>query len=291
LVVTPWKRYGHDRLYVNEGPGGARVAWFDRRTGELTVEVEDLRAQVLEALRPYLDDIGGTDDTAQPAVPPRPRTAPLSPAHDLAANRPGQAVAEHAAELSPRPWLRRLARLFRIRTAATSWEVGAAGERVVAGALADLEGRGWYVLQSVRLPGGADNDHVVIGPGGVFTVNTKHHRKARIWVGDEMAKVNGTKAPYPPKSRAEAARASRVLSAAYGRHVPVQPVLAFVRPGRITDGQTGAPQRRVVVADGQMLAFVLGGLPTKLDRATVDAVYAVARDARTWLDPQESRRY
>ncbi len=175
--------------------------------------------------------------------------------------------------------MRLLTKVFRIRTAATSWEVGAAGERIVGAALSSLEGRGWYVLQSVRLPSGADIDHVVIGPAGVFTVNTKHHRGASIWVGDEMATINRAKEPYPRRSRGEAARAAKSLTTACGFDVHAQPVLAFVNAGKIRDGQT---RNRVLVADGHMLGSILWGLPGKLSPPTVDAIYAAARDARTW---------
>jgi hypothetical protein len=51
------------------------------------------------------------------------------------------------------------------------------------------------VLSSIVKRSGADIDHLVIGPPGVFTINTKHHRDARIWVGGNMVKVNNFKQP------------------------------------------------------------------------------------------------
>ena len=35
-------------------------------------------------------------------------------------------------------------------------------------------GRKWHVIHSVPSEKGADIDHVVIGPAGVFTLNTKN---------------------------------------------------------------------------------------------------------------------
>lgn len=53
LQVSVWKRYGHDRLYVNQSDG-KKVAWFDRRTGYLELLAEEQRDAVLYALAPYL---------------------------------------------------------------------------------------------------------------------------------------------------------------------------------------------------------------------------------------------
>ena len=78
---------------------------------------------------------------------------------------------------------------------------------------------------------GADIDHVVIGPGGVFTINTKHHPKAAIWVGGETFMVNGGRVPYIRNSRFEAKRASRMLSEHVGFPVPLTGLIAVV--GRV----------------------------------------------------------
>jgi hypothetical protein len=45
LRVVPWKRYGHDRLYVNL-PDGENVAWLDRRTGQLNLLIDEYRDTV-----------------------------------------------------------------------------------------------------------------------------------------------------------------------------------------------------------------------------------------------------
>jgi Nuclease-related domain len=60
------------------------------------------------------------------------------------------------------------------RPSAERWERGAAGERKVG---ATLEGLGddWHVLHDIYL-GRGNIDHIVVGPGGVYTVETKSHR-------------------------------------------------------------------------------------------------------------------
>ena len=39
----------------------------------------------------------------------------------------------------------------------------------------------WRVLHSVPVEGGRDIDHVMIGPPGVVTINSKHHRPGAWW--------------------------------------------------------------------------------------------------------------
>lgn len=73
-----------------------------------------------------------------------------------------------------------------------SWRVGAEGEHVIAEVLAGLvtvsrfgrlRGRtpDWWVLHSVPVgTGSSDIDHVIGGPPGILTINTKHHRTRRV---------------------------------------------------------------------------------------------------------------
>lgn len=57
----------------------------------------------------------------------------------------------------------------------TAWNTGAEGERLTARHLAQLEPDGFVILHDRRLPGSrrANIDHVVIGPPGIFAVETK----------------------------------------------------------------------------------------------------------------------
>jgi hypothetical protein len=51
---------------------------------------------------------------------------------------------------------------------------GAKGEEQVGGLLEGLVGQGWHVVHDASL-GRGNVDHILIGPGGVFTVETKSH--------------------------------------------------------------------------------------------------------------------
>lgn len=55
------------------------------------------------------------------------------------------------------------------------WGRGAAGEELVGYTLDGLRERGWFALHDVQLDHG-NIDHVLIGPAGIFTIETKSHR-------------------------------------------------------------------------------------------------------------------
>lgn len=55
------------------------------------------------------------------------------------------------------------------------WLQGAEGEESVGTVLEGLETQGWYAVHDVSL-GRGNVDHVAIGPGGIFAIETKSHR-------------------------------------------------------------------------------------------------------------------
>ncbi len=55
------------------------------------------------------------------------------------------------------------------------WLRGAEGERTVGAICAELEADGWHAIHDVSL-GHGNVDHVLVGPGGIFTIETKSHR-------------------------------------------------------------------------------------------------------------------
>jgi Nuclease-related domain len=80
---------------------------------------------------------------------------------------------------------------FRPSPEAVAWRRGAAGERRTARLLDPLERQGWAVLHDLAVPGSRANlDHLVIGPGGVFVIDSKQYRgrleldpSGRVWHG------------------------------------------------------------------------------------------------------------
>lgn len=53
------------------------------------------------------------------------------------------------------------------------WQAGSWGEELTAEALRPLEEEGWHVLHDLRTRAGTTVDHVLVGPGGVFLLDSK----------------------------------------------------------------------------------------------------------------------
>lgn len=157
---------------------------------------------------------------------------------DFALRRAGEIpLAEAGDAREDAPVRTTLARLMRVHTTERAWRLGARGEVLVGAQLDKLTRKDprWRALHSIPVgTRGSDIDHVVIGPGGVFTINTKHHPGATIWVGGDTVLVNGTRHAYVRNSRHEAERAARLLSAACGFDVPVAPLIVVVNAEQLT---------------------------------------------------------
>jgi Nuclease-related domain len=80
---------------------------------------------------------------------------------------------------------------FRPSADAVAWRRGAEGERRTARLLSPLERQGWVVLHDLAIPRSRANlDHLAIGPGGVFVIDSKQYRGhlqldrfGRLWHG------------------------------------------------------------------------------------------------------------
>jgi hypothetical protein len=161
------------------------------------------------------------------------------------------------------------------------WRAGENGERLVARELAKLAA-GWHVLNAIPLgQRGADIDHIVIGPPGVFVLNAKQHLGAKIWVDGNQVLVNGHRRPYVRNSRHEARRVSRLLGAALGQPVNATGVVVFVNAGLFT--AKSQPTDAQVINRLALVSW-LRGLPQRLDAARIAAVCDVAGQSSTWQD-------
>jgi len=159
------------------------------------------------------------------------------------------------------------------------WFSGAHGELKVGALLARL-GPEWLVLHAVPVgTRGSDIDHVLVGPAGVYTINTKHHPGKKIWVGEHMLKVSGQKTDHLRSSRHEAKRAAKFLSAASGLVVEVHPVLAIVDAGPFTFKQRPSD---VSIMDARALSRWLNHRTRALSPEAVQRIAAAAVNSRTW---------
>lgn len=163
-----------------------------------------------------------------------------------------------------------------------SFRAGSDGEEQVAYQLAKLP-TGWHVFHS--LPAGShasDIDHVVVGGGGVFIMNTKHHPGATIWVDGDTFMVNGTKHPYVRDARHEAVRSTRALTELAGFAVPAVAVVAVVgaHEGLTVKSQPG--DAAVHVVPRRNLVNWLVGHRTIFSPEQIEVVAGAARHSSAW---------
>lgn len=112
-------------------------------------------------------------------------------------------MAGESAEQLARQKRERAERLLR---SAEMYERGAAGERTTGAILDQLRAYGWTVLHDVRWPGRprANIDHVVIGPSGVFVIDSKNW-SGRIDFVDDTFRCNGRRQDRVVAAAGEAA--------------------------------------------------------------------------------------
>jgi hypothetical protein len=298
VTTRRWRRYGHDRTYVADGE--TTLGYRDEKTGVVHVAAPERAAEVRAAL----------GVAAAPPAPPGPVAAPLAPvpvpdpvdtpstpvgappaswlvatppaavaappAFDLGARRAGTGARELAARaVAEHPVKTRVARLLRIHTPERAWRRGAEGEERVEARLRKLPPT-WRELHD--LPMGKGNvDHLVIGPGGVFSLNTKN-LTGRVWVG-AVVLHNGVRTDYVRNSRHEAAAVATRLSRAVGHPVEARGVLVIM----CDDLTVKAQPDGVVVLRRLALLRWLKKRPIVLAPEEVVALYRAACGPATWL--------
>ena len=168
------------------------------------------------------------------------------------------------------------------------WRQGAEGEKRTARALRPLTRNGWTVLHDVERAHGGNFDHVLVGPGGVYLLETKNlHGICSVRGGSLM--VRWREEPddgYENRSIAPAARgaaaelAERLKGVGLRRHW-VQPVVVLWADFE----QRSIIDERVAWVSGSALAEVLAARPTRLSAKEVDqAVTALPAALRLGRD-------
>jgi hypothetical protein len=107
----------------------------------------------------------------------------------------------------------------------TAWETGALGEERTGQILRSLEAEGFRAIHDRLIPGSRANiDHIVVGPTGVFVVETKSYtgklsvRRGEVWVAGRR------KTGILSQAKREAAAVAAVVSP-----VPVTPLICVHR--------------------------------------------------------------
>jgi hypothetical protein len=162
---------------------------------------------------------------------------------------------------------------FRPSPEATAWRRGAAGERRTARLLGPLERHGWAVLHDLAVPRSQANiDHLVIGPGGVFAIDSKQYRgrlrlesSGRLWHG---------RYPLAPALGAVSFQADRAAQVLPDPDVVVVPIVA-VHGAQVPWGKVVVQGVPVVAA--RRLPSMLRQLPAVLGPERVAVLADQAR--------------
>jgi len=149
---------------------------------------------------------------------------------------------------------------FRPSPGAVAWRRGASGERRTARVLAALERHGWAVLHDLAVPRSQANiDHLVIGPGGVFVIDSKQYRgrlqldpSGRLWHG---------RYPLAPALRAVSFEADQAAVVLPDPGLAVAPIVA-VHDAQVPWGKVVV--HGVPVVPARRLPSMLRALPAVL---------------------------
>lgn len=175
------------------------------------------------------------------------------------------------------PWVGLLVSVFFVvegvpsRQPVDAWAIGAAGERKTAKRLEKLDSR-FRILHDRRIKGRKWNiDHVVVGPTGVFVIETKNV-KGRVAVKDGHLLVGGRKKDkYGEEAWREAQAVQEVLApvmASLGQGV--HPILCFHK-AELPWGKTSVQSVPIVGGSG-----LSRHLAKKSEALTLEQVQAIA---------------
>lgn len=274
-AVTAWKRFGHDRLYVRD-LAGLPLGYWDNTTGQAVADDARRQGELVAAVQAHWAALrqtprsGASTATGEPTATgvPRQRT-PSSP---------------NSAEprWAPSPSWVDLAAPGRIpgRGGKNGARLGRWTGSCTRGVLDRLDER-WKVVHAVPLRRGGGFDHVVTGPGGVFTVAVKEHPGARLLVQGDSFLVGRRTTRYVPVCRSEGGHAARLLTDAAGFNVLVTAVIV-VGSARLLDVDSQPADGDVVVLARRRLARWLTSRPAVFDAAQVEAIFARARRSDVW---------
>jgi hypothetical protein len=154
---------------------------------------------------------------------------------------------------------------------------GLLGEQAVAEELQRLFSIGYQVFHDIPGDGKWNIDHVVVGPGGVFAIETKYRRKKPGEAGDKDYKAvfDGVKIQFPKNYETEAPEQARrnarwlvnFLSKATGERVTAQPIVAL--PGWYV---TLTANSDVKVLSGKQIFSFISSEPARLSEKVIKQI-------------------
>jgi len=169
-----------------------------------------------------------------------------------------------------------LTSLFVLPNHVTSWQAGAEGELETSKLLAALEDRDFEVLHDLRIPGSRANiDHVVVGPTGVWVIETKSVKGSVRVRGRDLFVGGRRKTEYIDEVTREADAVATALDG-----VPVNRVICVHRgdfPLFTRPSLAGVP----IVPPSRLVSLIEGRPPL----LTNDDVRRLAKQLRHRLRP------
>ncbi|WP_405140573.1 NERD domain-containing protein [Sphaerisporangium sp. NBC_01403] len=169
--------------------------------------------------------------------------------------------------------------VYRARTASTvaPWRRASAAERRTEAQLRKLERNGYLTLHARAIPDSdAQIDHLVVGPTGVYAVDSeKWDKRLPVRVQSHRKLFHGpfNQKPRLDEARWEASQASELITRELGREVTVVPSLAIYGPAipwKILN------IREVDVFDGSRVRKWITNRERSLTSDEVEEIYAAA---------------
>lgn len=170
-------------------------------------------------------------------------------------------------------------RIYRLANARSDYRLGFKGERFVGDQLVDLVRDGCRIFHDVPGDGPWNIDHVVVGPTGVFVIETKTRRKERAPADKANFKVEydgrtlrfpHTQDSYGLKQASDNARwLSQFLRSSAAESVFVTPILTL--PGWWVESRVANPE--VTVANPKNIPQLVRSSPgNRLDPAQIQRI-------------------
>lgn len=170
-------------------------------------------------------------------------------------------------------------RIVDVRTDERNWRRGAQGEEAAARRLTRLS-RDWSVVHDLTIgTRGANLDHLVIGPAGVFSLNTKN-LTGTVVVSARTFRHNNFRTTYLSDAVREADKVRTRVSAALGRPISVIPVIVIAG----AEVEIRKQPSDVMVLTERSVVRWLESLPqNRLAPGAVITLERLARTTTTWL--------
>lgn len=194
--------------------------------------------------------------------------------------RAGQSAREKAKEYArAAPIWTFFARIFNLKSDERSWRIGAEGEERVGALLEPLRAQGWWIGHDVQIGTGRANiDHLLIGPAGVFVINTKVSRNP-VWIAGPNVRIGSLQVDHVHALEGESRRVRERLTDAAGiDNLWVTGLLVFVKT-KVTLKQQ--PRFVHVLTERDLVPHLLRQ-PSKLRPEQIGRLVKAASIDQTW---------